>query len=68
MPRPKKKTASESVAAYIKKAYDRIEVKVPKPNGEKFKALCAKQGTNPNRLLNEWIESYLVENGTINNT
>lgn len=61
MPRPKKKTASESVMAYIKKAYDRIEVKVPKPDGERFKMVCAKHGTNPNRLLNEWIHRYLEQ-------
>ena len=59
MARPKKKTASESVTAYIKKAYDRIEVKVPKPYGEQFKQICADRGTNPNRLLNEWILDYL---------
>lgn len=61
MSRPKTKTASESVTAYIKKAYDRIEVKVPKPNGERFKELCAKNGTNPNKLLNKWIAEYLKQ-------
>jgi len=64
MPRPKTKTASESVTAYIKKAYDRIEVKVPKPNGERFKKLCADRGTNPNKLLNEWIQAYLDDEYT----
>ena len=61
MSRPKSKTTSESVTAYIKKAYDRIEVKLPKPMGYEFKALCKKNGTNPNRLLREWIESYMKE-------
>lgn len=61
MARPKTKTASESVAAYIKKAYDRIEVKVPKPYGESFKERCKANGTNPNKLLNEWITEYLRE-------
>ena len=61
MPKKKTKTAAESVTAYIKKAYDRIEVKVPKPDGERFKELCRKNGTNPNRLLNEWIREYLKE-------
>lgn len=65
MAKPKTKTAAESVTTYIKKAYDRIEVKVPKPNGETFKALCAEKGTNPNRLLNEWISEFLKENGKI---
>lgn len=63
MSRPKSKTTSESVTAYIKKAYDRIEVKVPKPNGEKFKELCKTNGTNPNKLLNEWIDNYLKTAG-----
>lgn len=59
MARPKTKTTSEVVSAYIKRAYDRIEVKVPKPDGTRFKELCAKNGTNPNRLINEWIAQYL---------
>lgn len=62
MARPKTKTTSESVTTYIKKAYDRIEVKVPKPHGEEFKTLCSRNGTNPNKLLNEWIAEYLAQN------
>ena len=64
MARPKKKTAAESVTAYIKKAYDRIEVKVPKPYGEQFKQRGAEHDTNPNRLLNEWILDYLSKNNS----
>ena len=59
MARPKKKTAAESVTAYIKKAYDRIEVKVPKPYGEQFKQRCAEHDTNPNRLRKEWSFDFL---------
>lgn len=59
MARPKTKTAAESVTAYIKKAYDRIEVKVPKPYGEMFKRCCKENDTNPNKLLNEFILQYV---------
>lgn len=59
MARPKIKSHAESVATYIKKTYDRIEVKVPKPYGEMFKQRCKENDTNPNKLLNEFIMQYL---------
>ncbi|GHV07165.1 hypothetical protein FACS1894217_07390 [Clostridia bacterium] len=59
MARPKTKTTSQSVTEYIKRAYDRVEVKVPKGISADFKKMCAEHGTNPNRLINEWIKKYL---------
>ena len=59
MARPKTKTSAQSVTAYIKKTYDRIEAKVDKETSAKFKALCDKRGTNPNRLINEWIRQFI---------
>jgi len=59
MAREKTKTAAQSVSDYIKKTYDRIEVKVDKETSAKFKELCGKHETNPNRLINEWIRQYL---------
>ena len=61
MPRQKTKTASQSVTDYIKKTYARVEVKVPKDIAADFKTACAGNGTNPNRLINEWIVAYLGE-------
>ena len=60
MARPKTKTTSESVSAYIKKTYHRIEVKVPKAKSEAFRKKCESDGTNPNRLINKWIAEYLI--------
>ena len=60
MARPKTKTVSESVTAYIKKTYDRVEAKVPKDIAAEFKAKCEAEGTNPNRIINEWIRDYIA--------
>ena len=62
MARPKTKTTAQSVSDYIKKTYDRIEVKVDKDTSSKFKELCGKRETNPNRIINEWIKQY-IDNG-----
>ena len=59
MARLKTKSASDSVSAYIKKTYDRIEVKVPKETAALFRASCDAEGTNPNRLINQWIAQHL---------
>ena len=61
MARPKTKTASESVSAYIKKTYDRIDVKVHKQVAVEFKEKCKAAGTNPNRIINEWIRGYIAD-------
>ena len=60
MARPKTKTASESVAAYVKKTYNRIETKVPKEVAAEFREKCKAEGTNPNRIINEWIRGYIA--------
>ena len=59
MAKPKTKTAAESVAEYIRKTYHRFEVKVPKATAQEFRETCAAKGTNPNRIINEWIAEYL---------
>ena len=61
MARPKTKTKSESVAAYIKKTYHRYEIKVLKDTAYDFRKKCVSEGTNPNRIVNEWIKSYISE-------
>ena len=59
MARPKTKTAAQSVSEYIKKTYHRFDVKVPKEQAAQFRAACEKNGTNPNRIINEWIVEYI---------
>ena len=60
MARPKTKTTSQIVADYAKKTYDRFDIKVKKDKAAVFKAKCAADGTNPNRLINEWIQNYIA--------
>ena len=62
MAKPKTKTTADSVTAYIKKTYDRIETKVPKDTSAAFKDKCRNEGTNPNRIINEWILQYIGTN------
>jgi hypothetical protein len=42
----------------VKKTYDRIEVKVPKKTAALFRDACSAAGTNPNRIINQWIQEY----------
>ena len=59
MPKPKTKTHSESVTAYIKKTYHTFTPRVPKQIAADFKAKCEANGTKPNRIINEWIKNYV---------
>ena len=63
MARQKTKTTAEVVSAYIKRAYDRIEVKVTKDRAAEFKAKCQAEGTNPNKIINAWIADYISTQG-----
>ena len=59
MPKPKTKTNAEIVSSHIKKTYKRIEILVRKETAETFKVKCKANGTNANKLINEWIKNYI---------
>ena len=51
----------EATARYIKKAYDRIDVIVPKGKREVIKRFARKQGKSTNRFINEAIDKAMTE-------
>ena len=59
MARPKTKTKAQSVGDYIRKTYKRIETQVPKAKAAIFIETCKANNTNPNRLINQWIDEYI---------
>ena len=59
MARPKTKTKAQSVSEYIKKTYKCIQTKVPKTKAAIFIETCKTNNTNPNRLINQWIDEYI---------
>ena len=60
MARPKTKTTAESINTYIRNTYARISLNVPKDIATKFREKCETEGTNPNRIINEWIAAYVA--------
>jgi hypothetical protein len=61
MARPKTKTATQSKNEYARRVYHRPTIQVPKEVFAQFKERCDQSGTNPNRLINEWIQRYISE-------
>lgn len=51
----------EATARYNKKAYDRIDVIVPKGKREVIKKFARKQGKSTNRFINEAIDKAMTE-------
>ena len=51
----------EATARYNKKAYDRIDVIVPKGKREVIKRFARKQGKSTNRFINEAIDKAMTE-------
>ena len=51
----------EATARYNKKAYDRIDVIVPKGKREVIKYFARKQGKSTNRFINEAIDKAMTE-------
>ena len=52
----------EATARYNKKAYDRIDVVVPKGQREIIKAFAASQGKSLNRFICDAIEYQMKQN------
>ena len=50
-----------ATARYNKKAYDRIDVIVPKSKREVIKRFARKQGKSTNRFINEAIDKAMTE-------
>ena len=51
----------EATARYNKKAYDRIDVVVPKGKREVIKAYAASHGISVNKLINDAIDKVLAD-------
>jgi len=53
----------EATARYNKKAYDRIDVIVPKGKRKVIKDFAQKQGKSTNRFINDAIDKAMKEKG-----
>ena len=53
----------EATARYNKKAYDRIDVIVPKGKRKVIKDFAEKQGKSTNRFINDAIDKAMKEKG-----
>lgn len=53
----------EATARYNKKAYDRIDVVVPKGKRAVIKAFAAAHGISVNKLINDAIDKAMAEAG-----
>lgn len=53
----------EATARYNKKAYDRIDIVVPKGKREIIKAFAASRGVSVNKLINDAIDKAMAEPG-----
>ena len=51
----------EATARYNKKAYDRIDIIVPKGKREVIKSFARKQGKSTNRFINDAIDRAMSE-------
>ena len=51
----------EATARYNKKAYDRIDIIVPKGKRAKIKRFAQKQGKSTNRFINDAIDKAMQE-------
>ena len=51
----------EAAARYNKKAYDRIDIIVPKGKREMIKRFARKQGKSTNRFINDAIDKAMKE-------
>ena len=51
----------EATARYNKKAYDRIDVIVPKGKRDVIKNFARKEGKSTNRFINEAIDKAMTE-------
>ena len=51
----------EATARYNKKAYDRIDIIVPKGKREVIKSFARKQGKSTNRFINDAIDKAMSE-------
>ena len=51
----------EATARYNKKAYDRIDIIVPKGKREMIKRFAQKQGKSTNRFINDAIDKAMEE-------
>lgn len=58
-----KPTNSEHVNRYMKKAYDRISVFVPKGRLDVYKRYAAEHGMSVNALFGVAVNALLLENG-----
>lgn len=57
------RTSTESKAKYNAKAYDRINIAVPKGRKDELQALAKAQGKSVNGLLNDLIDQALGQGG-----
>lgn len=53
----------EATARYNKKAYDRIDIIVPKGKREVIKNFAHKQGKSTNKFINDAIDKAMSEQG-----
>ena len=58
------RTSTESKAKYNAKAYDRINIAVPKGRKDELQALAKAQGKSVNGLLNDLIDQILGQGGS----
>ncbi len=54
-------------AKWDKKAYDRLEIRVPKGQKESILAHAAKQGESLNKFLNRAVSNQIVADNNISN-
>lgn len=54
----------EATARYNKKAYDRIDLIVPKGKREAIKRFAAAKGKSTNRFINDAIDKAMAEEGS----
>lgn len=60
---PASKAQQKAVAKYAKKAYDRIEVKVPKGKKDEIKAHAENKGESLNGFVNRAIDETIKRDG-----
>lgn len=57
------KTSAKSINKYMTKAYDRINVIVPKGDKDKYKAFAQSQGKSLNGLIIELLNKEMQKEG-----
>ena len=60
---PYKPSNNKHVNNYVKKAYDRISIFVPKGTLDAYKQFAAERGMSVNALFNTAVNELLLKNG-----